>query len=191
MKTIILASGSPRRKELLEKAGLKFRTVKSRFKEYLDPKADPHELTRKLSLKKALVVSKEIKNTIIIAADTIVVINGKILGKPKSKGNAMKMLMLLSGKKHSVITAFTIIDNTLNKIITRSMETKICMRKININEIKSYIETGEPLDKAGAYAIQERGSIFIKKIDGDFFNAVGLPIYNLMEELKKLGVKVL
>lgn len=189
MKKIILASMSPRRKELLEKTGLKFKVIKSNFKEYVDPKLTPHELVRKLSLEKASVVFDNYKDSIIIAADTIVVCQKIILGKPKNKIDAQDMLEFLSGKVHFVITGFTIING--NNVITKSKETKVWMRKISKSEIDSYIKTKEPYDKAGAYAIQGKAKKFIEKTEGDFFNAVGLPIYTLMEELKNLGVKVL
>lgn len=196
MKSIILASESPRRKELLEKIGLKFKVVKSDFKEYADTKLSPHQLVRKLSLEKAKTVFKNHppasgKKSIIIAADTFVVCNGKILGKPKDEKDAEKMLKFLSGKVHLIITGFTIIDDNLNRMTTKSQETKVWMRKLSAKEINDYIATKEPFGKAGAYAIQEKGSVFIEKIEGDFFNAVGLPIYALAQELKKLGVEVL
>jgi len=189
MKNIILASKSPRRKELLEKIGLKFKVVESEYEEIMDPKLTPGELVRKFSLEKAKAVFQNYKNSIIIAADTIAVCDGKILGKPKDKADAKKMLEFLSNKVHLIITGFTIING--QKIITKSEETKVYMRKINEREIDSYLKTQEPYDKAGAYAIQEKGSVFIEEIEGDFLNAVGLPIYALAQELKKLGVEVL
>lgn len=191
MKDIILASESPRRKEILEMVGLKFKIVKSSFEEYVDIKLKPHELVKKLSLEKAKVVFENHKGSIIISADTIVVCAGKILGKPKDENDAKKMLGFLSNKVHSVITGFSIIDGDLKKVIIKSIETKVFMRKISSTEIDSYIKTKEPLDKAGGYAIQGLGSIFVKKIEGDFFNVVGLPIYALIRELKKLGVEVI
>lgn len=187
MKKIILASASPRRKEILEKIGLKFRVVKSDFKEYVDPKLKPHELVKKLSLEKAKVVFKNHKDSIIIAADTFVECYGKILGKPRNKEDARKMLEFLSGKVHLVITGFTIIDG--NNIITKSKATKVRMRKMDNKEIDAYIQTKEPFDKAGGYAIQGIAKKFIEKIDGDLFNAIGLPLNSLVKELKKIGVK--
>ncbi|OGH18150.1 MAG: septum formation protein Maf [Candidatus Levybacteria bacterium RIFCSPHIGHO2_02_FULL_37_10] len=191
MKNIILASKSPRRKELLGKIGLKFKVIESEYREIIDSRLNPHELVEKLSLEKAKIVHKNHKNSIIIAADTIVVCDGRVLGKPKDKKDAKQMLGFLSGKVHLIITGLTIIDGELNKIITRSEETKVYMRKISPKEIDSYLKTKEPYDKAGAYAIQEIGSIFIEKIEGDYLNAVGLPIYSLVKELKNLGVEVL
>lgn len=191
MKTIILASASERRKEILEKAGIKFKVVKSDFKEYVDPKLTPYELVKKLSLEKAKAVFQKHKNCIIIAADTFVLCNSKILGKPKDKKDAKQMLSWLSNKTHLVITGFTIIDGCLDRIITKSQVSKVWMKKLSAKEINNYIATKEPFGKAGAYAIQGLGSIFIKKIEGDFFNAVGLPAFALAQELKKLGVEML
>lgn len=190
-KTIILASSSPRRRNLLKKTGLKFKVVESKFDEKIDLKSKlkPHELVKKLSFKKAKIVAKNHKNSIIIGADTIVFLKGKILGKPKDKEDAKRMLEILSGKTHVVVTGFTIIDTELNKTVTKSIETKVSIKKLSDQEIDGYITTKEPFGKAGAYAIQEKGSIFIEKVEGDFFNAVGLPIYSLMIELKNLGIK--
>lgn len=189
MKQIILASRSPRRKELLEKIGLNFKVVSSDYIEIFDPKLTPHEIVKKLSFEKAKAVSKNHKNSTIIAADTLVVCNGEILGKPKNKDDAKEMLRFLSGKSHFVVTGFTIING--NEVITKSEVSKVWMKKLDSQEIDDYIVTKEPYGKAGAYAIQERGSVFIQKIQGNFSNAVGLPIFTLAQELKKLGVKVI
>lgn len=198
MKNIILASASPRRKELLERIGLKFEVVKSDFEEKFDPKLDFHTLAERLSLGKAKAVAKRFKNStpilsgsIIIAADTLIIANREVLGKPKDKNDAKNMLNKLSGKMHLVITGFTIIDTQSKKTITKSDETKVYMRKITNKEIENYIKTKEPFGKAGAYAVQEKGSVFVEKIEGDFFNVVGLPIFALMKELKKFGVSML
>lgn len=189
MKSIILASGSPRRIELLRKTGLKFKIVESGFKEYFDSKLTPHEQARKLSLEKAKVVYRKFSESIIIAADTLIVCGGRVLGKPKDDRDAKKMLEFLSGKTHLLITGLTIIDG--NNVITKSEETKIYMKKISDQEINSYLKTKEPYDKAGAYAIQGTAKKFIEKIEGDFDNAVGLPIKTLLKELEKLGIKPL
>lgn len=188
MRQIILASGSPRRKALLKKCGIKFTVVESNTMEYFDPKLKPQELVEKLSLEKAKLVYKKYSESIIIAADTIVECDGKILGKPKDKKDARQMLEFLSGKTHSIFTGFAIIDD--NKVITKSQETKIYMKMLKKSDIDDYLNTEEPYDKAGAYAIQEKGNALIEKIEGDFDSAVGLPINTLLVELKKLGVKI-
>ena len=191
IKPLILASASLRRKELLEMIGLKFKVVESKIKEKIDQNLPPHFLSKKLSFEKAKTVYKNHKDSIIIAADTIVICDGKILGKPRDEKEALEMLKFLSNKSHLIITGFTIMSSDLKKPITRSEETKVYMKKITRKEIDSYIKTGEPMGKAGAYAIQGMAQKFIEKIEGDFFNAVGLPIHSLMHELKNLGVKML
>lgn len=190
MKKIILASASPRRKMLLKQIGLNFKVVVSDFEEKIDMKIDPHKLARKLSLGKAKIVAKKLNNSIIIAADTFVTFKGKILGKPKDKQDAKRVLKLLSGKTHLIITGFTIIDTTTGQSVTKSIETKVYFKKLTDKEISVYVATSEPLDKAGAYGIQEKGSVFVKKIEGDYFNVVGLPIYAVVDTLKKFGVKI-
>ena len=168
MKTIILASGSPRRKELLEKIGLKFKVVKGDYQEDMDSHKTPEDLVTFLSFEKARAVAKTHKNSLVIGADTIVVCNGKVLGKPKNQEDAKGMLKTLSGKMHSVITGFTVIDTDTNKTISKSVETKVYFKKLDPEEIDAYVKTGEPMDKAGAYAIQGVGSAFIEKIEGDY-----------------------
>lgn len=191
MKKIILASQSPRRKALLKQIGLDFEVIVSSFEEKIDKNLKPGELAEKFSLEKAKDVAKRQKNAIIIAADTFVVLGNEILGKPKTKELAKKMLEKLSGKAHLVITGFTIIDTKSGKTVTKSVESKLFMKKLTKEEIDTYVNTGEPLDKAGAYAVQEKGGLFIKKIEGDFFNVVGLPIFAVTWELKKFGINIL
>lgn len=190
MKKIILASKSPRRKAILEQIGLTFDTVVSDFEEKIDTKLNPHKLAKKLSLGKAKSVAQKYNNAVIISADTFVIFNNEIIGKPKNKKDAKRILKLLSGKTHSIITGFTILDTDTKKSISKSVESKVVLKKLSNQEIDDYIKTGEPMDKAGAYDIQEKGAIFIKKIEGDYFNIVGLPIYPVTEELKKFGVEV-
>jgi len=187
MEQIILASTSPRRKALLKKAGIKFQVVDSGLKEYLDPKLKPHALVEKLSSQKAKAVYEKFKDKIIIAADTLVAYDGKILGKPKDREDARKMLEFLSGKTHLIITGLTIINPKTQKITIKSEETKITMREITKEEIDSYLKTKEPFDKAGAYAIQGIAKKFITKIDGDLPNAIGLPVNTILKELRKLS----
>lgn len=194
MKTIVLASKSPRRKALLEKTGLKFTAAESGLKEYFDPKLSPHALAKQLSLAKAKAVYEKNppaggKNSIIIAADTLIVCNGKVLGKPKDKKDAIRMLGILNGKIHYVITGFTIYDPETNISITKSVRSKVYFNKISEKEIKNYVALNKPFDKAGAYGIQELPKIFIEKTEGDYNNIIGLPVQALLKELKKLGVK--
>ena len=191
MKTIILASASPRRKELLEKIGLKFEVEPSNHEEDIGSDLEPHGLARKISLEKAQAVASRHKNAIVIAADTLGVFRGKIVGKPRTEAEARKMLAMLSGKSHRVITGFTIIDTDSNKTLSRTVETKVYFRKLTPEEIDAYVKTGEPLDKAGAYAIQGLGAVIVEKIEGDYYNVIGLPLSALAESLKEFGVCVL
>jgi len=190
-RTIILASASPRRKELLKLTGLKFEVDPADHAEDMNLKLSPNELARFLSLEKAKSVAGKYGDAIIIAADTFVVIGGKILGKPHTDEKAKRMLGLLEGRTHSVITGFTVLDTGSGKKLSRSVETRVTFRKLTKKEIDTYVKTKEPLDKAGAYAIQGLGSILIKKIEGDYFNAIGLPLCALVESLTEFGVQIL
>ena len=190
-RTIILASASPRRKEILEKTGLKFRVVESRCEEKMDTGLKPHDLAKFLSREKAREVARRHAKALVIAADTIVVLRGRIFGKPCDKEQAKEMLRVFSGKTHSVITGFTIIDTASKKELSGSISSKVFFKRLSANEIEAYIRSGEPLDKAGAYGIQGLGAVLIKRIEGDFFNVMGLPLNALAESLKKFGVNVL
>jgi len=191
MQKIVLASASPRRKELLEKTGLRFDVDPVETDENMESGKNPHEIVRKISLQKALSVSGRHKDTVIIAADTIGFLNGQIIGKPHNSDEAKKILQLLSGKSHTVITGFTIIDSANNKTVSRSVETKVFIKKLSQQEIDAYLSTGEPLDKAGAYGIQGLGSVIVEKIEGDYYNVVGLPLNALSEALKAFGINIL
>lgn len=191
MKTIILASASPRRKELLERIGLRFKVEASDYEEDLNTKLKPHELARFLSFKKAEAVANKHKKALVIGADTFVVFKGKLLGKQSSRVEIKKTLKAMSGNSHSVITGFTIIDTENNKRVSKAVETKIYFKKLTLKEIDAYIKSGEPQDKAGAYAIQGLGSVLVKRIEGDYFNVMGLPLSALAESLKRFGVYVL
>ena len=191
MKRIILASASPRRVELLEKIGLRFKVEPSNYEEDMHSELEPHEFARKISLEKAEAVASKHKNAIVIAADTIIVFGSKILGKPHTENEARKMLETINGKSHSVITGFSIIDTGKNKTLSKSVETKIHVRKLTLAEIDAYVKSKEPLDKAGAYAIQGLGAVIVEKIEGDYFNVVGLPLSALTEALKEFGINIL
>ena len=191
MKTIILASASPRRKELLKKIGLRFKVEPSNYEEDIPSGLEPHELAQKISLEKAKVVAVKHQNVIVIAADTFIVFGGRILGKPRTEKEAREMLEAISGESHSVITGFSIIDTGKNKTLSKSVETKIYIRKLTSAEIDAYVKSKEPLDKAGAYAIQGLGAVFVEKIEGDYFNVIGLPLSALTEALKEFGINIL
>lgn len=188
MKQITLASASPRRRELLEQIGLHVKVVPSKILEKLNPRLKPVGQAKALSLQKAEEVARKYTDAIIIGADTIVAINDEILGKPRDLREAKRMLRKLSGKTHTVITGFTIINTQKKKSITKAIETKVSMKSLSKKEINWYIKNEDLLDKAGAYAIQGKGSIFIEKIEGDYFNIVGLPLFSVAKELKKFSV---
>ncbi len=191
MRRIILASASPRRKEILKITGLDFDVCAGDYEEDLSLSLKPRQLARFISRKKAEAVAPKYKETIIIAADTFILFKDRLLGKPGTGKDAVKMLSTLNGKIHSVITGFTVMDTGSGRIISRSVETKVYFRKLTAEEIIAYVATGEPMDKAGAYAIQGLGAILIEKIDGDFFNVMGLPLCALTRSLKEFGVFVL
>jgi septum formation protein len=190
-RTVILASASPRRKELLEKIGLNITVDPSHYPEDKHINLNPEELVKSLSVGKAKAVAQKHPNAIIIAADTIGVLRGKIIGKPHTAEEARKMLRMLSGKSHRVITGFTILDSFSKKTVTRTVETRVYIKKLSPAEIQDYVNTGEPLDKAGAYAIQGLGSVIVERINGDYYNVMGLPLNSLSESLKNFGINVL
>lgn len=187
-----MASASPRRKELLRQVGLAFITDPSHYVEDTPPEtASPHELARSLSLEKAGRVAARHQDALVIAADTFIVFKNQILGKPHSAAEARKMLKALNGKAHSVITGFTVTDTESCQSVSRSVETKVYLKKLTPAEIGSYVGSGEPGDKAGAYAIQGLGAIIVERIEGDYFNVVGLPLKALAEALKQFGIDLL
>ena len=190
-KPIILASASPRRKELLALTGLKFRIDAGDYEEDLTLKLKPHDLAKHLSQEKARSVSQNHHDALIIAADTFIVFRDKLLGKPHTDKEAVRMLVMLNGKSHAVITGYTVLDTKTGKYISRSVETTVWFKKLSPAGIRAYVKTKEPLDKAGAYAIQGLGSLMVKKIQGDYFNVIGLPLASLTDTLKKFGIALL
>jgi septum formation protein len=185
MKKIILASTSPRRKELLARLMLPFTIEAPDYEEDMTLKMPPTKLVKLLSYGKAESVAKKHKSGIVIGADTFVVFNNHLLGKPKSKREAKEMLQKLSGKRVDVLTGLTIIDIAASKKVSFTDTTKVYIRKLTEQEIDNYIKSGEPMDKAGAFAIQGLGAVIIKKIEGDFLGSMGLPLFVLAKALKK------
>ncbi|MBI5206161.1 MAG: septum formation inhibitor Maf [Candidatus Firestonebacteria bacterium] len=189
MKKIILASASPRRRELLSQIGLKFKVYPASLIENKIIAQTPEKTVLKIALKKAKQVSELFLNEIVIGADTIVVYKNKILGKPENTQEAIEMLSLLSGNTHKVLTGIAIINKAKKIILNDFEKTYVSMRKINLKEIINYVRTGEPMDKAGAYAIQGEGQKFILNIDGSYSNVVGLPLEKLETMLRILDIK--
>jgi len=190
MRKIILASASPRRREILKATGIQFIVDHAECDESLHSFKDPHRLSKEISARKAAAVALKHPDAIIIAADTFIVFKNELMGKPHTDKEALRMLLQLNGKKHSVITGFTVFDTSKQKKSSGSVETKVFFNKMTYDELKAYVKTGEPLDKAGAYAIQGRGAFLVKKIEGDYLNVVGLPLCELLKTLKKFGITI-
>ncbi len=184
MKKIILASASPRRKELLETAGVEFEICVSDADESIPEGTAPVDAAKMTATKKALAVAESHKNDIVIGADTIVVANGRILGKPKDKADAEAMLTMLSGIEHEVITGVCLVCG--DEINAFSQISRVRFYDLTAEEIRAYIATDEPMDKAGAYGIQGKGCTLVEKIEGDYFNIGGLPVARVVREIKKI-----
>lgn len=189
MKTIVLASGSPRRKELLSKIYKEFIIDPSMEEEYCN-KEQPSEIVEELAKSKALDVSKRYSNdTVIIGSDTMVAIGHEILGKPKDKEDCYRMIQLISGKKHQVYTGVCIIvkEDGTERTLSFVEKSDVYVSELSDEEIQAYVNSKEPYDKAGGYGIQGDFAIFINKIEGDYNTIVGFPIARIYEELKKLN----
>jgi septum formation protein len=183
MKHIILASASPRRKEILELADLKFDIMPSNAQE-ITTKTAPNEVVMELaSIKAKDIYKKSEKQSMIVGADTVVAYQGQILGKPADEADAKRMLTMLSGQTHEVYTGVCIIEDGKTK--TFYEETKVTFYEISDEQIDHYIKTGEPMDKAGSYGIQGKAAVFIKGIEGDYYNVVGFPIARFLQEITK------
>ena len=187
---LVLASTSPRRVELLRQLSIEFDVADPGDAEN-STSQDPKTRVRENALSKAEAVAKKYPNKLIIAADTIVVLDGKILEKPISRNEAKYMLRTLGGRRHRVVSAIALIERSRNLIDIRTEETIVSMKKLKEDEIEAYVATGEPMDKAGAYAAQGVGAVIIKKVNGCFYNVVGLPLSLLHSMLKNAGVNTL
>ncbi len=184
---VYLASKSPRRKKLLNQLKINFKVIEVSINEIPQNGESPVSMVKRLSKEKLQKACKEIKKGIIITADTIVVVDKEILGKPKNKKDAEKILKKLSGRTHTVYTGFSVFNSSNSKLLTDYEKTFVTFRNLNKKEIDNYISSGTPMDKAGAYGIQDDfGAVFIKKINGDYYNVVGLPLYKLYDSLKQI-----
>ena len=184
----ILASASPRRQELLRSAGLKFRILPAHIDETWQNDETPTAHVRRLSREKAAVMSVRHPRAIVLGADTIVVIDGQILGKPKNKKEAREMLQRLSGRTHTVFTGFTLTRAADRISRTKVVRSAVTFKKISPEEMNWYVNSSEPYDKAGGYAVQGMGACFIKTIRGSYTNVIGLPLSEVLEELKNLNI---
>ena len=194
MEKVVLASESPRRKEIMENMGIRFETMVADIKEEVldkEPSRMVQALARLKSEKVASLLDDDRGKKIVIGADTMVFYHGKLLGKPVDKADAIKMIEMISNDVHEVYTGVYIIIKEKDKIldsISFAVPTKVWVSPLSHKQIKDYVDTGEPMDKAGAYAIQGRFGMFIKKIEGDYFNVVGLPIATIYEKLLEKGI---
>ncbi len=186
---VILASGSPRRKELLASLGLPFTVVKSDVDEAAIPvdHLSPEEIVQRLSAAKAQAVAATQPSALVIGSDTLVVLEGDIFGKPNTPKEAFQMLSRLQNQTHTVYSGITLIDTRQEKTVSGHLATQVTMKAMSEDEIWDYIQTQEPMDKAGAYAIQGFGSLLIEKIDGCYFNVVGMSLFLLNQLIEQLG----
>ena len=194
MKTLfVLASKSPRRKALLKSIGINAEIIPARIDESIYSGLEPEKMVRELAMLKAADVARSFgKNTVVIGADTCVCLDNKVFGKPHTIEEAKSMLRKLQGKTHEVYTGYCVFDCTTKNAVSRSEKTLVTFKSLSEEEIDAYVKTREPMDKAGAYGIQEKGAIFVEKIEGDYFNVVGLPLCALSKLLSEmLGISIL
>lgn len=183
MKKVILASSSPRRKELLQTAGVEFEIHVKDVDESVPEGTPPADAAKMTAAKKAAAIAEEYKKDIVIGADTIVVADGRILGKPKDKADAVNMLKMLSGIEHEVITGVCILCGDEKDCFAQISRVKFY--DLTDEEIETYVSSGEPMDKAGSYGIQGLGCTLVERIEGDYFNIVGLPVAEVCRRIKK------
>ncbi|SHK61071.1 Maf family protein [Desulforamulus aeronauticus] len=191
MIPIILASASPRRQELLASLGLSFEIKISDVDESMDEQMSPVQQVEQLAERKARAVAAQLNQGLVIGADTLVVLNQSVLGKPADRQEAMEMIERLQGRSHEVFTGLAVMDVATGKTVVTHQVTAVRFKPMTAEEIERYVDTGESYDKAGAYAVQGKASIFIDSIRGCYFNIVGLPVAKLADVLKLFGVQIL
>ncbi len=187
-RDFILASSSPRRFELLRQIGLPFQSIVPSVDETTD-RADPIDIVCELSVRKASAVAKNNPLSVVIAADTVVTVDGSVLGKPHGEEEALQMLRMMSGRSHFVYTGVTVICD--GRMETGLCRTEVFFKDLTEEQISAYVATAESFDKAGSYAIQGKGALLVDHIDGDYTNVVGLPVSMLYEMLKEFGIDIL
>ena len=190
-RKIILASASPRRKELLEKLDLEFSVCPADIDESLLPDEDAGMYPLRTAVQKAMAVAKTTEDALVIAADTVVAVDDDILGKPRDEAEAKAMLQRLSGREHIVITGIGVVDTASGRTLSATEQTIVYFHPLRDEEIDAYIATGECMDKAGSYGIQGKGSLLVRKIDGDYFNVMGLPLSRLYRLLLNIDADIL
>ena len=182
----ILASGSPRRKHLLQQLGVAFEIQVSDVEESFDERLSPEEIVEQIALRKVQSIGQQNGRALVLAADTIVVLDGEILGKPADPEEAIQMLRRLSGNSHVVYTGLALLHRPSDRLVTAHEKTTVYFDEMSDEEIISYVSSGSPMDKAGGYGIQDdRGGLFIERIEGDFYNVVGLPLHRLYNVIKQ------
>ena len=184
--SLVLASGSPRRRQLLEQLGLKFDIHPPDVDESVQGEEPPKSYVQRLSREKARVIGGRFPGSVVLAADTTVVLDGNILGKPESKQQGIDMLQLLSGREHLVLTGVTVSHGQSST--TFCSETRVRFRKLSPVEMDSYWETGEPADKAGGYGLQGTGAVFVESLQGCYSNVIGLPLADTVQLLRRYGI---
>jgi septum formation protein len=185
---IYLASKSPRRRKLLKQLGINFKSFSVNSSEDFLNGEHPVECVKRIAIEKMDIAKKRVNSSIIITADTIVVLEGKVIGKPTGKSDAVKILSFLSGKVHTVYTGFCVLNQKTKKMLIDYERTEVEFRKLTKDEIIDYVDGGSPMDKAGAYGIQDDfGAVFVKRINGCYYNVVGLPLTKLYNALRKVS----
>lgn len=190
MQPIILASASPRRQELLANLGLNFEVRVSEVDETLDDNFSPAQQVEQLAERKAAAVASQCTGGLVIGADTLVVLADKSLGKPADRQEAVQMIKNLQGRSHEVYTGLAVIDAATGQSVVTHQVTAVRFKPMTLEQIERYVDTGEPMDKAGAYAVQGKASIYIDSIRGCYFNVVGLPVSKLANALRVFGVEI-
>lgn len=191
-KSIILASSSPRRAQLLASVGIQASVIPSDADERVDPQWQPGDIVVQLALRKAGAVAEQQRNAgqaaVVIGADTIVVLDGEVLGKPDDAAHATEMLAKLQGRTHEVYTGVCVIDALSGEVVSDDVRSVVTFNPMSEREILAYVNTGEPLDKAGSYGVQGIGALFVARIEGDFFSVMGLPLHVLYPMLLRFGI---
>jgi septum formation protein len=192
---LILASSSPRRQELIRSLGLPVRIIPSDADENVGGHLRPWEIVETLAARKAAAVADSLpaeeRKGVVVGSDTIVVLDGRVLGKPKDEAEAGGMLAMLQGRDHEVYSGVALIDAASGRTLTSHRMTRVWMKRLDAERIRRYIETGEPMDKAGSYAIQGIGATIVERIEGDYFNVVGFPLSLVADMLEQFGIRIL
>ncbi len=188
---LVLASASPRRKMLLEQIGLSFVVEPSDVSEDVAGLTDPVQICRRLASDKARAVGSRIGQGLVLGADTIVVLGNQILGKPSDRQEAIEMLSSLAGRAHQVFTGLAVVDASSGAETVDHEVTDVWMRELTRRQVEAYVDSGEPMDKAGSYAVQGLGSVLVERIEGCYYNVVGLPVPKLVRMLETLGISIL